>query len=275
MNACDEIRMSLGAHLLGALDPDEAVLVEAHLATCPECLAELDEISGLPALLGRVSEADIEHAASPPHSVLDRVIAASVRRRRVHRLMMGLAASLVAVVLGGTAWFSSKGQEASELTSVSAPSTRSAPASDSAAGTERRLNDGFGSALAATPGASTLIKDAPADPSPSVAPKASRSPAAVRAENGRVSADLKLIPGRGGTTVEISLGGVPEGTSCRVTAIATDGTRSPAGSWTIDGEAYHGGKAVFKGYTELPMDRIRSFDIRAAGGERLLWIRVA
>lgn len=38
----DELAELLAAYALDAVDPDEAVLVEAHVATCPRCAAELD-----------------------------------------------------------------------------------------------------------------------------------------------------------------------------------------------------------------------------------------
>ena len=34
---CTEVRLSLGAHALGALDPEESAEIETHLADCPAC----------------------------------------------------------------------------------------------------------------------------------------------------------------------------------------------------------------------------------------------
>ncbi len=47
--------MSLGVYVLGAIDPAERALVDAHLATCRDCRDELAGLAGLPALLARVS----------------------------------------------------------------------------------------------------------------------------------------------------------------------------------------------------------------------------
>jgi Putative zinc-finger len=44
----------LGVYALGAADAPERMLVESHLATCPECRAELALLEPLPGLLGRV-----------------------------------------------------------------------------------------------------------------------------------------------------------------------------------------------------------------------------
>lgn len=65
MMSCEEVRLSLGAHALGALDPDEATEVDTHLATCEVCGAELVELAGVTAFLAKVSERDVELVASP------------------------------------------------------------------------------------------------------------------------------------------------------------------------------------------------------------------
>ena len=40
MTHCDELRHSLGAYVLGALDVDEAAAVRRHLQECPACAGE-------------------------------------------------------------------------------------------------------------------------------------------------------------------------------------------------------------------------------------------
>ncbi|GAB3153198.1 anti-sigma factor family protein [Microbispora hainanensis] len=118
---CEEVRISLGSYVLGALDAEETAEVEAHLDTCAACRAELAELSGLPPLLARVSAEDIERAAAPPRAVLDGVFsgaasvpeaapqavdAAPARRGRRSRVLLALAASVVVAAAGGTAWVS-------------------------------------------------------------------------------------------------------------------------------------------------------------------------
>jgi hypothetical protein len=46
--------VDVAAYVLGALDESDTALFERHLATCPRCQAELDELSGLPSLLDQV-----------------------------------------------------------------------------------------------------------------------------------------------------------------------------------------------------------------------------
>jgi anti-sigma factor RsiW len=51
---CQEARVALGVYVLGAIDPAERALVDAHLSTCEACRAELAEFAGLPGLLALV-----------------------------------------------------------------------------------------------------------------------------------------------------------------------------------------------------------------------------
>src|SRR5579859_3891639 len=56
---CTEARLSLGVYVLGAIDPAERALTDAHLATCQDCRDELAGLAGLPALLARVNPDEI------------------------------------------------------------------------------------------------------------------------------------------------------------------------------------------------------------------------
>ena len=42
----DRFQEDIGAYLLGALEPAEQASFEGHLATCPECRAEVEECYG-------------------------------------------------------------------------------------------------------------------------------------------------------------------------------------------------------------------------------------
>src|SRR6266702_5687089 len=56
---CTDARTSLGVYVLGAIDPAERALVDAHLLTCRDCRDELAGLAGLPALLARVNPDEI------------------------------------------------------------------------------------------------------------------------------------------------------------------------------------------------------------------------
>lgn len=98
---CAEVRISLGAYVLGALDPADRGRVDAHLATCAECREELASLAGLPGLLGRVSRTDIEAEPSEPGpQLLERLLGAAAaerRRDRGRRWLTSAAAGVVAV----------------------------------------------------------------------------------------------------------------------------------------------------------------------------------
>jgi anti-sigma factor RsiW len=107
---CEEATISLGVYLVGAIDPTERAEVEAHLADCPRCRAELADLAMLPTVLDKLSIDDIGAAEPAPVASEDlfarvaaqaRVEAAEVtplrRRPRWHKL----AAAAAAVVLVG------------------------------------------------------------------------------------------------------------------------------------------------------------------------------
>ncbi|HEY2277992.1 MAG TPA: zf-HC2 domain-containing protein, partial [Streptosporangiaceae bacterium] len=56
---CADTRQALGIYVLGAIDPAERALVDAHVAGCRECREELAGLAGLPALLSRVDADEI------------------------------------------------------------------------------------------------------------------------------------------------------------------------------------------------------------------------
>ncbi|MBM7772819.1 hypothetical protein JOD54_003023 [Actinokineospora baliensis] len=57
---------SLGAYLLGALDPAERSAFEAHATDCTDCRGELVRLAPLPGLLHRISAADFEDTPEVP-----------------------------------------------------------------------------------------------------------------------------------------------------------------------------------------------------------------
>jgi len=102
------MRIALGVYVLGAIDPAERSRLEAHLMDCQACRDELAGMAGLPALLGRVSEPQIElEDGELLESLLARAAAehrpAPVRpRRRVLLALSVAAALLVGMIIGGT-----------------------------------------------------------------------------------------------------------------------------------------------------------------------------
>jgi anti-sigma factor RsiW len=114
---CKDMTLSLGVYVLGALDPAERAEVDAHLADCALCRAELAELAGLPGLLEQVSLEDLTPDPAPPTDDLFERVAAQARaenvtdlasRRRRYQRLTAVAAAIVLVVggvFGGVALF--------------------------------------------------------------------------------------------------------------------------------------------------------------------------
>lgn len=105
---CGEIRHALGVYIVGAIDPAERAIVDAHLSHCPDCREELAGLAGLPALLGRVPAADVERMdygeyveEEPSAELLDSLLRQVAIRRRARRWRMVAAAAAAAVIAVG------------------------------------------------------------------------------------------------------------------------------------------------------------------------------
>ncbi|GIH73053.1 anti-sigma factor family protein [Sphaerimonospora thailandensis] len=300
---CDDVRISLGVHVLGALDAEETAEVEAHLDTCPSCRSELAELSGLPAVLGRVSEQDIEQAAAPPPVVLERLIAASARRGRRSRTMLALAASVVVAALGGTAWLSAVQPPAHDASVASGASTVAggvAPreASDSAAraaeepietkaGESRpaiaqpqakasqpdtmREKTGVHPSLGAAPSTADVATPGPEAQTFGTTEAAPPPPVSeARGRSGDVTLAVRLTAKEGGTDVLAKVSGVPAGTVCTLRAIGPDGGASAVGTWTAGPGELGPGKNVFEGSTSLLAGDIRRLELSTSDGRTLV-----
>jgi hypothetical protein len=270
MMTCDEVRMSLGAYVLGALEPEECVLVEAHLAECADCQAEFDELTGVSAFLGKVSESDVAQVGRPPQVVLDRLLSAKVKRRRMTRLMLSLAASVLVVALGGGIWAMNRpvneSPTAAAAQSATAGSDGSSAAQDKSASADSAREAEQPHALKASPSTS--------EPQIMLGPSAEQKPGELRVEgtnkDGSVHATVTALAGEGGTRVKVVLSGVARGTHCRLDVIGPGGNRERAGNWIVVKTA-HDEPDGFATTTMRP-EEISRFEIATAGGRVLLSI---
>jgi hypothetical protein len=114
---CTDARPSLGVYVLGAIDPAERSLVDAHLATCRDCRDELAGLAGLPALLSRVDPDEISRICAddtvqtpvadsgaedgPPAELMGTVLDLAQARRRRNRWRGVAAAAAVVAIAGG------------------------------------------------------------------------------------------------------------------------------------------------------------------------------
>ncbi|WP_084964103.1 anti-sigma factor family protein [Thermoactinospora rubra] len=249
MMTCEEVRLSLGAHALGALEPDEAAEVDAHLAACESCLEEFTSLSTLPAFLAKVSEQDVELVARPPRQVLDRLLATRARRNRVGRALMGVAAAAAAVVVAATVWNAERGAEQAATTGAQAPASAES-----------------------APSVYSLQQEQPADRAhdraqTKVAPDESR----WVGEGEQVTAVVSAMPSGRGARLTVTVTGLPPESTCRLVVIGDDGSRHPTASWTIEPE-YR--ESSFETQTTVALGRIAAFRLEDARGKLLANIPV-
>ncbi|GAA3245292.1 anti-sigma factor family protein [Nonomuraea helvata] len=280
MMTCEEVRLALGAHALGALDPDEALEVDQHLATCEECGAELLDLEGVASFLGKVSERDVELVVSPPRQVLDRLLNDRVKRTRRGRLLLVAAASVVTLALGGTVWtaVSNDTPEQSAMAPVSVTPASTQPPASVLDATEDSKAKSLSSQ--AEPSASRKPTTRPtalptrASKQPSRAPREAVDGPTFKGRTAGFTASVSAWPGDdGGTELGVQVGGVPVGTTCSLIVVAADGRSERTQSWAVSQEAYEE-HTVFKRVTSLPMDDIARFDVVDQAGKVLVRVPV-
>ncbi|MEV0144747.1 MULTISPECIES: zf-HC2 domain-containing protein [unclassified Nonomuraea] len=274
---CEEVRIALGAHALGALEPDEALEVDTHLAGCEACGAELVELQGVSAFLEKVSERDVQLVTSPPRQVLDRLLNARVKRRRRGRMLMVVAASAAAIVAGGGVWTAavnqpdmttssapaaSRPEEGASKARDAAPSASTAPRAKATEGPRAKARDDQPRVLAET------RQDASGSPKPD---RRSAAEQEFSGQNGYTDAyaSVAAFPGTHGTGISVRVSGVPTGTTCRLVVVGRDGRRDVTDSWTVNRASYQG-KPAFAGQTRISMGDIARFDVVDVSSNRVL-----
>jgi predicted anti-sigma-YlaC factor YlaD len=112
--SCRTIRELLGVYVVGAIEPGERAVVDAHLDQCYACREELAALAPLPALLHRVPLAEAERIgeagsgepdpAESSAQMLDALLkqVAARRRTRLFRAMLAAAAAVL-IAVGGAA----------------------------------------------------------------------------------------------------------------------------------------------------------------------------
>ncbi len=100
----DELRMLLGAFVLGGLDDADHHAFSSHLRGCPECQREAAQLSGIPRLLDLADGADPVSDPNPanlPATVLLLHRVRADRRRRRWSLLAAAVVTALALVGGG------------------------------------------------------------------------------------------------------------------------------------------------------------------------------
>ena len=204
---CTDARPSLGVYVLGAIDPAERALVDAHLVTCWDCRDELAGLAGLPALLARVNPDEISRICAddtvrtvaddrPPGELIGTVLDLAAARRRRTRWRFAAAAAAVLAIAGGLY---------GGLSSITTTRTFAVPASPG--GTHWETVEAASSVTGA-------------------------------------SASVAYSHEMWGDAFEVLVDHIPVGTTCQLWVVHPDGTRTQVAAWTTagdEGEVWYGG----------------------------------
>lgn len=188
---------SLGAYVLGALDPDETRAVDDHLATCVDCRADLAELRDVRDSLRAVPpEAFLDGPPTDGHLLLSRAFQQIRTEKRAGtrtRRMFTAAAAVVAVGLavGGGILFGRSTD--SERTPVALPPPAT---STTAPGTMHLHGTAQGAQLNAT-----------------------------------------VTPVGNWVKIRAWVAGIPAGEKCRLVVVARSGKGEIAGSWVVSSQA--------------------------------------
>ena len=220
---CTDARPSLGVYVLGAIDPAERALVDAHLLTCRDCRDELAGLAGLPALLARVNPDEISRICAddavrtvaderPPGELIGTVLDLAAARRRRTRWRFAAAAAAVAAIAGGLF---------GGLSSIT--TTRTVPIPTQIAGAHWDTVEATNSATGA-------------------------------------SASVAYSHELWGDAFEVLVDHIPVGTTCQLMVVHPDGTRTQVAAWTTASDE---GSVWYSGSMASTAQPISSFQITA------------
>jgi len=190
---CRTYRELLGVYVVGAIEPAERSMVDAHLNQCHDCREELAGLAVLPALLHRVPLAEAERLTAlgqdgdgpdgPLPDLLPSLLTAVRAKRRARRLRAALAlAAAVLIAVGG----------------------------------------GVAVSRALAPGTSGPSTPAPAHHFD-----------VATASSGRVAVTVHYGQSHWGTAMWVRVTGLPQWTACKFYVVTKTGTRELSGGWIV------------------------------------------
>ena len=220
---CTDARPSLGVYVLGAIDPAERALVDAHLVTCRDCRDELAGLAGLPALLARVNPDEISRICAddavrtvtedrPPGELIGTVLDLAAARRRRTRWRFAATAAAVVAIAGGLF---------GGLSSIT--TTRTVPIPVSAAGTSWDTVEATNSVTGA-------------------------------------SASVAYSHEMWGDAFEVLVDHIPVGTTCQLWVVHPNGARTQVAAWTTASDE---GNVWYSGSMAATAQPISKFQITA------------
>jgi Putative zinc-finger len=233
----------LGPYALGVLDPDDALVVEAHLRDCASCRAELAELRLVQSRLGDMPpEFFLDGPPEDGDLLLQRTIEqvreesrGGGQRRRL--LLLGVAAAVVVGALFGGGLLI--GRETADIV-VAPPEDIPTPSSSATAGTP-------------VPGTKTV---GDADPVTGAALGVTVTPAA-----GWVKVDAKVT-------------GIGAGERCRVIVVGINGQEEIAGSWLVSEKAETQG-TVLSGFAIVPPEEVTAVRVENFDGDEFVSVTIS
>jgi hypothetical protein len=241
---CDDTRQALGVYVLGAIDPAERALVDAHVSGCAECRDELAGLAPLPALLARVGPDEVGRLSAgdggprpggettrladegprladetPREDFVDSLVSLTAARRRRSRRWQVLAAAAALVIAAGGA----------------------------AAGLQ----------LASDSSAAQTS----AEPAPPASWKTATTTSALKG----VNATIRYQKLDWGVAYDVQINGVPKGTTCQLWVTNAQGVHLLAAGWTVTSAS---SPDWFPGSSWVPGGQVRGMDV-TAGNEQL------
>lgn len=224
----------LGAYVLGALDEQEVRAVDEHLASCPDCTREIEDLRAMEAYLGEVPpEAMLDGPPEGGDLLLQRTLRqvraerGGVARRR--QFALGAAAAVVAALVLGAGVFVGKATSP-DVTALPTPTTV-AP-------------DPAGTKLATATDPVT-----------------------------KASMTVKVIPAAGWVRTNVAVNGIPEGEKCRIFVVAKDGSRQEAGSWVVSKKGATEG-ANLDGAALVPPNDVKSVVVENFAGKKFVEVPI-
>lgn len=223
--SCRAVRELLGVYVVGAIEPAERAIVDAHLSQCYDCREELAALAVLPALLHRVTPEEAERIAASsqasedqPADLLNSLLRQVGARRRSRRLKAAFTtAAAILIAAGG------------------------------AAATTQALT---GSSVANGP------------PGPGVSTPSTTGVDLVSLRKDGIYVMVRYSKATWGTPMSVRVTGLPEWTSCRFWVVTRAGRRILVGAWTVGSQ---GQELWYPVRATIPKSQVGGFVLAASG----------
>ena len=246
---CPEARIALGVYVLGAIDPAEQALVDAHLDTCDACVAEMAELADLMPLLALVPAEEAVRVAED---------AAGTEAAEIPG-----AGNVVPITEGPRAAASEASEDRRATGDIATVHDLSV-----ARGQRRWLaRAGAVAAAAAVAGAASFggvkLAASPSGQDPHNVVGVANGPWQTGyGSSGTVTGTVAFRSVGWGTQLAAKVAGLPLNTPCQLWVVEGNGTRVQAGSWDTDANE---GAVWYPGSAQVPATAIKSFVITIAG----------